>query len=430
MVHFLSLLLRFVGTIILTRVFSPEVFGVLAIVMSVQLVISLLTDIGLRQAIIQSPRGDVPSFLHTAFTLQILRGFFIWGIGGLFAVGLLLASEHAAFPPNSAYAYPGLPLFLFVSTFSSVILGFQSMKAVHVARHLDLKWINLTELAAQFASLAFVIFFGWLTRSIWSYVLGQLLSSVIISVCSYLVLKGPRDRFGWSSEASKELFRFGKWTILSSTISALAQNGDRLLLGVWLNSASLGFYSVACNLVSIPDGVVGRLLGAVFFPALSQTARSDVNRVPDILYKMRGVTDTLLLAVSGFLFSAAPTIVHWLYDPRYEPIGWMLQYLSLGLILSRYSIFQQVYLALGRPEYLPIVSVAKLVSLFSAIFLLNLLFGIHGAVLGVATHMVPSCALMIYLNRRHNVNNVQFEMAITSAWLAGWLIGEGIALIH
>lgn len=428
--HFASLVIRFVGTIILTRIFAPEVFGVLAVIMSVQLVITLLTDIGLRQAVIQSQFGDDPRFLHTAFTLQVARGFFIWAVGGLIAIGLFGIEAHGLIPPDSAYAHPELPSYLFVATFSSVILGFQSMKAVRAARQLDLKFVYLTELFAQCISLIFVISFGWLTKSPWSYILGQLVTSATIVIGSYLVLKGPRDRFGWSRESAKELKRFGKWTFLSSTISALALNGDRLLLGLWLNSQSLGFYSVAYNLVSVPDGVVGRVFGAVSLPTLSEDARNNLARVPAIFSRMRMVTDAALLAIGGFLFSAGPSIIHLLYDARYAPAGWILQYLSLGLIFSRYQISQQAYLALGRPDYLTALSVTKLVSLFSFIFLFNFFFGVQGAVLGVAVHMLPTCLLMLYFNRKHHLNNARLEFAVLGAWLIGWLIGEGVSFIY
>ncbi|MCP3442039.1 oligosaccharide flippase family protein [Bradyrhizobium sp. CCGUVB14] len=428
-VHFLSLALRFVGTIILTRIFAPEAFGVLAVVTSVQLVIVLLTDIGLRQAVIQSPNGAVPSFLHTAFTLQIARGIFIWALSGVFAAGLSLAQTHNWVPSGSAYTDPDLPWYIFVASFLSVIWGFQSMKAVSASRNLNVKPVYLTELFAQFVSQAFVILFGWLTHSLWSYIAGQLISGLVIASLSYFVFAGHRDRIGWNREAARELLRFGRWTFLSSTLSALALNGDRLLLGAWLNPQSLGFYSVAYNLASVPDGVVGKIFGAVSFPVLSEAARNQPERVAEILRRMRWITDGSLLAISGFLFAASPSIVHLLYDARYAPAGWMLQYLSLGLIFSRYTISQQAYLALGRPEYLTALSVAKLISLFSSISLFNFLFGIQGAVLGVAVHMLPSCLLMFYFNGRHNLNSARLEFVVLSAWLVGWLIGEGVSFV-
>src|SRR5262245_21160059 len=64
--HLANLLLRFFGTIILTRIFEPAAFGILAVVTAIQVMTALLTDIGLRQAVVQSRNGASARFLNTA----------------------------------------------------------------------------------------------------------------------------------------------------------------------------------------------------------------------------------------------------------------------------------------------------------------------------------------------------------------------------
>ncbi len=69
----------------MARLLMPEIFGVMLIATTVSVVLHLLSDVGLRQNIVQSPRGDDPVFLNTAWTVQILRGVV------LFASTLLIA---------------------------------------------------------------------------------------------------------------------------------------------------------------------------------------------------------------------------------------------------------------------------------------------------------------------------------------------------
>src|SRR4051794_28821951 len=76
--HALSMVIRLASSIILSRIFAPEVFGVLSVVTTFFVVLSLFTDLGLRQVIISSPNGGDPSFLRTAWTVQIVRGFVVW----------------------------------------------------------------------------------------------------------------------------------------------------------------------------------------------------------------------------------------------------------------------------------------------------------------------------------------------------------------
>jgi O-antigen/teichoic acid export membrane protein len=423
--HFFSLALRFVGTVILTRIFTPEVFGMLAIVMSVQVVITLLTDIGLRQAVIQSPNGDKRELLDTAFTLQILRGFLIWAVSALVSIGLEIASTYHLIPNQSAYADPDLPMYLAVASFSAVLMGFQSMRATSAGRHLQVERLFIIELIAQFIGLLFIIVLGWITRSVWAYVLGALLSAALTVLLTHSVLKGPSDRLGWNRAALGELFRFGRWTFLSSMLSAFAANGDRLLLGGWLNPQMLGFYSVAYNLASVPDVLAGKIFGTVSFPALSEAARLQPQRVPEIYLRMRWIMDAALLFIAGFLFSAGSTIVYLLYDPRYAAAGWMLEYLSFGLLFARYGLSQNAYLALGRPDYVTILSITKLISLLLLVAVLFYGFGVRGAVLGVAFHMLPTSLWTFYLSRKYCLNSLRLEFGVPASWVLGWMLGWG-----
>jgi O-antigen/teichoic acid export membrane protein len=421
--HFSSLTLRLAGTLILTRIFSPEAFGILAVVTAVQVVIGLLTDIGLRQAVVQSHKGESRELLTTAWTLQILRGLFIWAIGAISALVLAKAGLWHFLPAHSVYTDPELPVYLLVASFSAVLLGLQSMKAVTASREMQLRRLFAIELTAQIISLAFVITFGWFTRSIWMYILGLLLASALTSLLSHVWLSGPSDRLGWNRDALKELFHFGRWTFLSSMLSALSMNGDRLLLGGWVNAQVLGFYSIAYNLANVAEGLANRIFSGVSFPTLSEAVRRHPDRVPEIYFRMRWITDPAILSAAGFLFATGTTIVTLLYDPRYASAGWMLQYLSFGLVFARYSISQNAYLALGRPDYLTVLSVTKLLSLFGLMPLLFYAFGIQGAVLGVAFHTLPSTLWTFYFNHKHGLNNIRLELVVLLAWLCGWLLG-------
>ena len=49
--------IRLVSTLVMTRLLAPSMFGVMAIAVMVNVVASLLTDLGIRQNIVQSRRG-------------------------------------------------------------------------------------------------------------------------------------------------------------------------------------------------------------------------------------------------------------------------------------------------------------------------------------------------------------------------------------
>jgi len=58
--------IRFARNMVLTRILAPEAFGTMAIVLSAGSVIHTITDIGVKEAIIQNPRGTEKHYTSVA----------------------------------------------------------------------------------------------------------------------------------------------------------------------------------------------------------------------------------------------------------------------------------------------------------------------------------------------------------------------------
>jgi len=423
--YFIALVLRMAGSLILTRIFNPTVFGVFSIITAIQVLLTLLTDVGLRQAVVRSPNGAVPSFLQTAWSLQVLQGMVIWAVGAVVALALSIAGAWNLLPAGSVYATPELPALIFVMMLTPLVLGFQSMKAVTANRELNLKHIVAIEVMSQAFYLVLTVALGVATRSIWSYAVSGIAASMFTVTLSHLWLRGPRDRLGWDRAALAEIRQFGKWVFISSALSSAAMNGDRLLLGGWVSSSMLGFYSIANNLSSIAEQIANRMFGSVMLPTLSQVRREQPERFPKLYFRLRLTVDAAVVPAAGFLFASGPTIIDLLYDPRYSSAGWILQWLSFSLLFVRYQLAHSAYLALGRPNYITVLNVAKLTSLFGLVPLLFFAFGAPGAIGGIAVHMLPASLLSLFFNRRHGLNSLRVEAAALVLWPLGWLAGTG-----
>jgi O-antigen/teichoic acid export membrane protein len=424
--YVLSLALRLGSTVIYTRLFAPEVFGVLAVAGAVQVLVAMLADIGLHQAVIRSPNGHNPLFLNTAFTVQLVRACWFWALCIVGAGVVQGAVALGWFPPGSVYAAPILPSLIVAASFSSIILGLRSMKAVVANRDLDLKRLTSIELIGQVINLVVVVLIGLVTRSIWSFIVGGLVSTASTTLLSHLWFRGPMDRLAWNRDALHELMHFGKWVFLTSIIGAFATNGDRLLLGGLLNPTMLGYYSIASSLAGVAEGAAGRLFAAVTLPTFSQIVRTRPDELSTLYTRVRWAVDAVMVGSAGFLWATSESIVGLLYDARYVSAGPMLQWLSCGLLFARYGLPQSAWLALGYPGYMTALNLMKTISLFVLVPLLYHSFGVQGAILGIAFHAMPAWLYVFWLNRRHELNNFYLDFAVLGAWPIGWLAGSGI----
>ncbi len=394
----------------------------MALCTTIQVIVTLIGDIGLKQAVVRSEHGHNPVFLNTAWTVQILRGLSIWIVCVAIAIGLFFL--NGIFPEDSVYRNSTLPFLIAAISFSTPIHSLQTIKVMAMSRALDLRRITIIELIQVVVGFIVAVVAALLTRSIWSFVASALIGASVGVVIGHFWLPGIKDRLAWDQRSLKELAHFGKWSSASSFLSVIAANGDRLLLGGWLTATSLGHYSIASNLASVVDSIGSRVFGNISLPAFSEIVRKQPDRLREVFFRMRRWVDPAYVGSAGFLFATGDTIVGTLYDPRYFAAGRMLQLLSFSLLFSRYGLAQDVYIALGKPNYLTSINVLKLISLFTLVPILFYFLGLEGAVLGMAIYLLPTVPLMFWLNHKYRLNNFGFECLVLGTWPAGWLTGK------
>ena len=418
--------LRLGSNLLMTRLLVPEMFGVMVIATMVSMILAMLSDLGVHQNIVQSRRGDDPAFLNTAWAVGVIRGVVLWVIAVLISLALYLADGAGLVAPSSVYAAPVLPLVIAVSSLSAIINGFISTNMSAAGRRLDQKRIIQIDLISQIMAMTVMIIFGTITRSIWALVAGSLVASMTRTLLSHTWMSGLPNRFHWEKKAVRELISFGKWIYFASIVSVLASQGDRLLLGGYLNGHDMGLYAIAILITgSIAIGVY-QIFNSVALPTLSEVARNEPGRLREIYYKFRVPLDLGLLFLAGFLYACGQLVIDLLYDHRYEGAGGMLRVLALSLVALRYDVAHQIYLALGIPRYLAIIKFVQFVSLYTLVPLLYYGAGTQAAVWGVALHGLATVPLMFYLNAKLGLNDFRREAVFLLAFPVGVLFGAGL----
>lgn len=421
--HAFSQALRLVSNLIMTRLLVPEMFGVMVIATTAASILYMLSDIGLRQQIIQSSRSNDPVFLDTAWIVQIVRGVALWLTAVLVSAALYFANRWGIVPGDSVYSSPVLPFVIAVNSFSAVILGFQSTRAAIAHRNFDQRRLVLIELGSQLVGVAIMIGLGAVFRSVWVLVIGSLAAAMTSTLVAHVWLAGHRNRFRLDKSSLRDMLHFGKWAFVSSVFTGMAFNGDRLLLGLFVDAEVLGFYAIAALLVAAVEGAAGRVFGAVALPALSEIFREDPARLRAVYYRLRIPSDLTLLFFSGLLFATGQLVIDGLYDPRYSPAGSLLQVLALSLIAARYSVAYQIYLAVGQPRYMAIIQIARCVTLFVLVPLLYYKSGFDAAIWGIALHGLVMVPFVHGFNIRLGVNDTRCELLVLLALPIGYLIG-------
>ncbi|WP_029674709.1 oligosaccharide flippase family protein [Bradyrhizobium japonicum] len=424
-----NLVIRFGGNLLLTRLLAPEMFGIMAVATVVMATLTVLSDLGLKQSVIQNHRGADPTFLNTVWTIQIVRGaqlaLLALGVAALMAV----AQHYGAISSTSVYADSRVPSVIAVVSVTAIVSGFASTKTIEAARNLQIRRATLVEIAAQVIGLGVML--GWIAhdRSIWALVAGSIASASMSTVLSHAVLFGHRNRLAWDKSTVREVVKFGKWMLLGSIIGAMISNLDRVLLAGMTDAAALGVYAIAFNLYLSAEHVLMRAVSSIGYPAISEVVRSRPENLQAAYYRMHRIVALAAYAGFGLLVVASPRLIGLLYDQRYSNAGWMLQILSIGLLFVPAQLALQTFLAMNRPKLNTALASLRLATMLCAMPIGFKLFGLPGALVGLAGSSVVCIPVIAFFSIRLGFFNWRRELFPLPAIALGLVAGEFLLML-
>lgn len=412
----IGMALQLARSLILTRLLLPEAFGLMALVGVIMQGLVMCSDVGIGPNIIQSKRGDDPSFLQTAWTLQIVRGVALWTICCLLA-----------WPASVFYGEPRLFSLLPIAALSVLINGFASTAGPCHQRQMKLGRFQILAFASGAINLIVVSLLALALRNVWALVIGSLIANLLGIYLGFRFLPGVSHRFRWDNSAARELVKFGKWVFASTLLTFLAMQMDRLMLGKLIPIAVLGVYGIAMVLSNLPRELVNRLAVWILFPALSEKFRTVPEARESVVLRTRGLLLRLALMLTLGVFAIAPAFFAFLYDPRYHEASWMAQALAVSTWFTiLYGTTGHTLLALGDSRALTVANLVNLILTVIAALLGFRYFGLSGFILGYAVGTAAGEVSQGILLRRHSVGVVWQDIKYTATFLGAIFTVHGI----
>ena len=389
----IPMVVRPVTNIVIAQFLNPASFGLIGLATSVNGALQQFSDVGIRTSIIQSPRGEDPAFLDTAYTIQVVRGV------ALYVVALLIGLGAAYFRDQWILA-------AVMAVTSLQIVGFSLVPTrVHEAyRSLRVKRLTQLMVLGQLAGplgaigLALLDPLAGLALGVWVLVFRAAVPRWSQLALITWFLPGRRNRFAWDREAALEMFSFGRWVFLSTLVAGIAQYLDIFILAAFLSDVELGYYVMARSMGEMFPRLVLRMNAQLVYPALAETQRRRPQRFMARMAKARlGMTGLTIVLTVALMF-AAPWLVDTLLPHRFADVGWILQLMvlqPLGTVLM--AGYVQGLLARGDSRATFYLAMVQSIVRLSVLFIGAAVGGMHDAILfGVIIALVLS-SFAVYL---------------------------------
>jgi O-antigen/teichoic acid export membrane protein len=364
--RFLGQLLQLAVAVILARLLSPKAYGLLGMVLVFTGFANSLADMGLGASIIQ--KSSLSSrHLNSVFWLNVVAGILLTGV-------FALAAPFVA----SFYEEPQLRLLTTAIAINFFLGSLNVVQNALLDKSLNFRTKFWIEIVSIFASGIVALLLASTGAGVWSLV-GQLLTSTVVRVIAMWSLSTWRPGISFDFSAIKELMQFSGNLMGFGMVIYWSVNIDKLVIGRWIGSSALGFYSLADKLMRLPLTNVTDITTAVMFPALS-TIQDEVAAVKHAYLRSTRMIALLTFPMMIGLSVLAEPAILVVYGTRWRESIVILQLLCFaGLAQSVYNTANWIFLSQGRTDILLGLGVYA-----TAVRVVGVLIGVHWGLVGVA----------------------------------------------
>ena len=424
----LFLILRYAGirvfalvaNIVLSRVLSPEAFGIYAITLFLLVLLTFVGDFGLGASLLQQRKRVSDIDLRTAFTAQQVL------VGALLLVLFLLAPLFATI----YHLGPQGVWFVRVILIAGLLTSLKTAPTIVLERQLRYGQLAIVEIMDfglfQLAAVALALAgFG-----AWSFVLAVLLSKSASMLLAY-ALAGWVPHLGLNVERFQALWRFGLPFQLSWLTYYLRDYMIPILGGLLVTTVQVGYLNWALALTGVP-GQLAQIVGRVTLPALARFQDQPTALARAVEQSVRGLVITAL-PMHLAIVALAPWLIHLVFSDKWQPALPALYLLSVhwsGANLT--SPLVSALNAMGRVRMALLLNATwTAATIVLALGFLNVL-GFTGIALAYSLSMIGASAAAVLSVRRYlNIRlwqQVRFPiLAATLAWGSCFLARQALA---
>jgi len=387
--------LKLIRNMVLARLIAPEAFGIMAIIIAVNSLFESFTQVGIKEAIIQSEYGYEKKYLNWAWWISLMRG------AGLYLIGFLSAPFISDF-----YQIPELTFMLRIAFLSMIFAALFSPAAYSKLKEMDfLRWTMISLLGTVFG-VASSVYLSFKISGEWALILGFILESLIRSVASF-ILCPYLPTFEMEKKYLDALLRFSRGMVGLPLLTFIFMRTDIFVIGKLCTQAELGIYSLAATLAGIPNVFMEKIITPLMIPAFSEI-QNDNARVNKAIIRVSGLLALGGIPIIVFVYFNSGIILQIIYGEKYVPAALPFAVLFMSNLLRSISLpLVAVYFSKGKPELHRLFTAIRASLLIVLIYPAIKLWSYSGAAFAVCIAML--LAYIIQVQKLKNVTNLHIK---------------------
>ncbi len=331
--------LQFITLTVLVRLLSPSDFGLIGMIMVVIGFAQLFSDMGISNAIIYRQDATKPE-LSSLYWLNVMAGI------SVFLIVCGIAPLVSRF-----YNEPRLGNLIYFSALIFLLTPFGQQFQILLQKDLKFERLAKIEIITVFANSATSIILAILGMGVISLIWGQL-ASTFLRVLLLVVLSWKKwhPHFHFATKDVKRYLNFGLYQMGEKAINYFNSNFDYLLIGSLLGAESLGYYTLAYQLIIKPVSTINSVISRVAFPVFSRI-QHDNQKLKMAFLKILRILSIINYPIYAGVTVVAPIAIPLLLGEKWLPSIILIQILSIvGMFRSTGNPVGSLILSKGRAD--------------------------------------------------------------------------------
>jgi O-antigen/teichoic acid export membrane protein len=369
--------------------------------------VGALTEVGVKQAVVQNPKGQEEAYLNAGWWMELGRAV------SLYAIVFTMAPWIAHF-----YGIANLSALLRVTLLGSLFDGLMSPRSILAQKEMKFgRWMAISN-GGGICGVILTVILSFVLRDVWALAIGFASESAFRCFFSYVWYPGlPSLR--WDRSAIRELYMFSKQAFGLSFLNLVFSRTDIFVLGKLYSTTELGLYTMGVALVFTPSSFITTMMGQALFPIFAHI-QNDKERMNRILVEVSSWL--ILVGLPGVvaIFLCGHSLLSLFYGRRYGAAAVPLAVASIVVFFNLLNAaITCIFTALGRPSLhrraVAASAVVMLITVYPACRLLGLVGGQVAALLAI---VVSYFIQVIRVRTLTNLNLVRYAKPFMTAALA------------
>lgn len=330
-------LIQLLFIFILSRILSPEDFGLMSMVTAFSMLAEIVRSMGMGAAIIQQQETSNDLY-NTAFCFNLIIGI------AVFAVFFFAAPLMALF-----YKQPLLTDLVRVFSVVYLIGSLNIVQEALMQKALAFKRLFFMDLLSVLVSGGIAIWLSFSGYGVWSLVI-QYVSMITVStiVLWYTSTWKPRLRF--NRGIFRNLRKYSMNLFAHDVIYFLGRDTDKFVIGKYMGAAALGIYYRAYLLMLLPVNQINTIISKVMFPVFSRM-QGDLPAMREAYLKATRMIAFVSFPALSLLFVLADPLILLLLGPKWGEVAFFLRIFCIyGMVESISTTMYWIYKATGKTE--------------------------------------------------------------------------------